>query len=77
MELILMARAGFDPEQSIVLWENMSSDPGPRPPEFLATYPSPETQITALRDLMDQALSARVQALSSGLVPDCITGVLN
>jgi predicted Zn-dependent protease len=77
MGLMLMARAGFDPEQSIVLWENMSSDPGPRPPEFLATHPSPETRITTLRNLMDQALSARVKALSSGLVPDCIPGVTN
>ena len=77
MGLMLMARAGFDPEQSIVLWENMSSDRGLRPPEFLATHPSPETRFTTVRELMDQALSARVQALSSGLVSDCIPGVLN
>ena len=77
MGLILMARAGFDPEQSIVLWENMSSEPGPRPPEFLATHPSPETRIITLRNLMDQALSARVRARSRGLVPDCILGVIN
>ena len=72
MGQMLMARAGFDPEQSIVLWKNMSSDPGPRPPGFLATHPSPDTRITTLRNLMDQALYARMQALNSGLAPDCI-----
>ena len=77
MGLMLMARAGFDPKESIVLWENMSLDRGLRPSEFLATHPSPETRINTLRKLMDQALSARAQALSSGLVPDCIPGVLN
>lgn len=77
MGLMLMARAGSDPEQSIVLWGNMSSDPGPRPPKFFATHPSPETRITTLQNLIDQALSALVQALSRGLVPDCILGVIN
>ena len=77
MGLMLMARAGFDPEQSIALWENMSADAGPRPPEFLATHPSPETRMSSLRNLMGQALSARTQALSNGLVPDCIPGAIN
>ena len=75
--LMLMARAGFDPEQSIALWENMNADAGPRPPEFLATHPSPETRITSLRNLMVQALSVRTQALSTGIVPDCIPGAVN
>ena len=75
--LMLMARAGFDPEQSVVLWENMNSVPSQRPPEFLATHPSPETRINTLRNLMDQALSARLRALSRGLVPNCFPGVIN
>ena len=77
MGLMLLARAGFDPVQSIVLWENMSSDPNPTSPEFLATHASPETRITTLRNLIDQALSARVQALSRNFVPFYIPGVIN
>ena len=75
--LMLMARAGFDPEQSIALWENMNADAGPRPPEFLATHPSPETRMNSLRNQMDQALAVRTRALSNGLVPDCIPGAVN
>ena len=75
--LMLMARAGFDPEQSIALWKNMNADAGARPPEFLATHPSPETRMNSLRNQMGQALAVRTRALSNGLVPDCIPGAVN
>lgn len=75
--VLLMARAGFDPEQSIALWENMSADGGPRPPEFLSTHPSPSSRMADLGAMMDQAKEIRSQALARGMVPDCVPGPLN
>ncbi len=45
--LNLMARAGFDPRQSIQLWQNMSASSRGRPPEFLSTHPSHGSRINA------------------------------
>jgi predicted Zn-dependent protease len=49
--LLLMAAAGYDPEESAKFWERMkaATGKGGRPPEFLSTHPSHETRI---RDLM-------------------------
>ncbi len=75
--ILLMARAGFDPEQSIALWENMSADGGPRPPEFLSTHPSPDSRMADLRSMMDQAQALRVEAQARGMNPDCVPGSLD
>jgi len=45
--LILMAIAGYDPEQSVLFWQKMAAL-GSSTPEFLSTHPSHETRI---RDL--------------------------
>ena len=74
--ILLMARAGFDPEQSIALWENMSAEGGPRQPEFLSTHPSPDTRMSDLRSMMDQAQALRDEAQARGLYPDCVPGSL-
>jgi predicted Zn-dependent protease len=56
--LELMARAGFDPRQSITLWKNMAAaNAGQRPPEFLSTHPDPDTRITNLSSKMPQAMT--------------------
>lgn len=54
--LDLMARAGFDPRQSIDLWQNMARHGGARPPEFLSTHPAPESRIQELRNKMPGAM---------------------
>ena len=56
--LELIARAGYDPNASISLWEKMGKVGGGGPPEFLSTHPSGASRI---RDL--QASLPRVQGL--------------
>jgi predicted Zn-dependent protease len=60
--LDLMAKAGFDPRESIQLWKNMAEAGGGNPPEFLSTHPSHENRIKGLSDGMDTALATYNQA---------------
>jgi predicted Zn-dependent protease len=69
--LDLMARAGFDPRQSVELWKNMIRAGGGRPLEFLSTHPDPETRIKRLYELMPQALETQARARAGGRVPSC------
>ena len=54
--LILMAIAGYNPEESVPFWERMSSLGGGTP-EFLSTHPSDETRIRQLRGWIPEAKS--------------------
>jgi predicted Zn-dependent protease len=57
--LDLMAKAGFDPQQSVNLWENMAkASGGARQPELLSTHPLPSTRIKNLLKHMPKAKSA-------------------
>lgn len=48
--LELMAKAGFDPQESVALWQNMAAaSGGNQPPELLSTHPSHDTRIKDLR----------------------------
>lgn len=56
--LILMAKAGYDPQEAVPFWQRMSSGQGRSgPPEFLSTHPSGDTRIRQLREWMPEALS--------------------
>jgi len=68
--LDLMARAGFEPAQSVVLWQNMGRGGG-SPPEILSTHPSHASRIRALRKRIPQAEQLRDQARAAGLDPHC------
>lgn len=56
--LLLMAAAGYNPEESVKFWERMrkASGSGGRPPEFLSTHPSHETRIRDLVNWIPEAL---------------------
>ena len=53
--VLLMAKAGYDPRESVGLWQRMSQGGGSRGPEYLSTHPNPETRITQLQGWMPQA----------------------
>lgn len=55
--LTLMAKAGYDPRQSIALWQNMGKAGGSAPPTFLSTHPGHDQRIAQLQQLMPQALA--------------------
>ena len=53
-----MARAGYDPEAAIALWDRMAELARDRPPAFLSTHPSPDRRIEVLREHLDEARAA-------------------
>lgn len=57
MGLLYMARAGYDPRESISFWERMSQSGGNQPPEFMSTHPSHGTRIQRLQEFMPQAVA--------------------
>ncbi len=69
--LDLMADAGFDPRESIALWQNMGREGGEQPPEFLSTHPSHGTRMQDLAQRMPQALARFEGARRRGLRPAC------
>ncbi|EIJ41349.1 Peptidase family M48 [Beggiatoa alba B18LD] len=69
--LQLMANAGFDPRQSIQLWQNMSAASQGQPPEFLSTHPAHETRIQQLSNAMPQAMQLYETAKKQGRTPNC------
>ncbi|WP_375058523.1 M48 family metallopeptidase [Zobellella sp. DQSA1] len=70
--LELMARAGFNPEESIALWRNMSAaSSGQQPPELLSTHPSHGSRTQELNAAMPNALALYQQARAQGKTPAC------
>ncbi|HBV20455.1 MAG TPA: peptidase [Nitrosomonas sp.] len=68
----LMAKAGFDPRESITLWQKMAqASQGAQPIEFLSTHPSHATRIEDLQALMPQAMVLMQQAHAAGKNPRC------
>ena len=54
--LLYMARAGYDPRESIAFWERMSTVGGSQPPAYMSTHPSHEQRIRDLTAFMPRAL---------------------
>nr|WP_136250361.1 M48 family metallopeptidase [Ningiella ruwaisensis] len=67
--LDLMSKAGFDPRQSVNLWQNMNAaSGGQRQLEMLSTHPAPETRIKDLQANMGPALAQYNQVSNK---PNC------
>lgn len=69
--LDLMSRAGFDPRESIRLWQNMASAGGTSTPELLSTHPSHGTRIEHLEMGMGDAMASYEAAQAAGKRPGC------
>lgn len=70
--LKFMARAGFDPRESVALWQNMSAATGDKSPaEFLSTHPSSEKRIDSLVSQFGTALVLYNEAQANGVNPNC------
>jgi predicted Zn-dependent protease len=55
--LIFAAKAGYNPQEAINLWERMEkASNGQKPPEFLSTHPSEGRRIEQLKKFMPEAL---------------------
>jgi len=54
--MILMAKAGYDPEAALVLWQRMEqSEKGGTPPQWLSTHPSASTRQDQIRGWLPEA----------------------
>ncbi len=60
--LFYMARAGYDPRESLRFWQRMEKSGGASPPEFLSTHPSHGTRIQQLQALMPKAMQEYQQS---------------
>jgi predicted Zn-dependent protease len=70
--LKLMARAGFDPRESVKLWENMAEAAGgAAPPELLSTHPSNQSRIANLQGHMQEAVAIEADAVRGKGRPTC------
>lgn len=67
----LMAKAGFNPEAAMKLWENMAAAGGESPPEIMSTHPAHDTRIKGLRDNLPRVMPFYVQAQAAGKNPNC------
>lgn len=69
--LDLMAKAGFNPAESVTLWQKMAQASQGQPAEFLSTHPSHETRIHDLQKLVPKATVLMQKAHASGKNPNC------
>jgi len=56
IRLIYMARAGYDPRESIAFWKRMEHTNSAQPPQFLSDHPSHGIRIQQLENWMPQAM---------------------
>ena len=67
-----MAKAGFDPRESVPLWRRMDASSDKAPAEFLSTHPANETRIENLVSEWQKTLPLYNAAVAEGREPTCI-----
>ena len=68
----LMAKAGFDPQESVTLWQNMiSATQGKEPPALMSDHPASSARVEALQGNLPQTTPLYQQAKANGLNPQC------
>lgn len=67
----LMAQAGFDPRESVTLWQNMIAAGGSQGPEWLSTHPNPQSRIAELNARAVDLLPVYERARAGGKRPNC------
>lgn len=63
----IAARAGYDPNAAISLWQKMAAAGGPNPPQFLSTHPAPSTRMKELQALVPHMQPLYAEALRGPL----------
>jgi predicted Zn-dependent protease len=67
-----MARAGFDPNGAVALWQNMiAASRSGRPPTILSTHPDPQNRVRALAAAAPTLMADYRNARASGRAPNC------
>ena len=66
-----MAKAGFDPRESVPLWQRMDASSDKAPAEFLSTHPANETRIENLVSEWQKTLPYYNAAVAEGREPTC------
>jgi len=54
--LVLMAKAGYDPNEAVSFWQRMHSSAGEKPPELMSTHPSDERRIADIKKEIPEAM---------------------
>jgi metalloendopeptidase OMA1, mitochondrial len=69
--ILLAADAGYDPRESVALWERMAqvSGGGGSQGEFLSTHPSHDTRIEQLKEWMPEAMAIYQKRASMPVAP--------
>jgi len=71
----IAARAGYDPDAAVSLWQKMTASNGKGPPQWLSTHPSPSSRIKELSALVPHMQPLYAEALRRPLPAASLTDV--